>query len=109
MGVGHAHLHRLETADAAAELLTLTDVGHGPVHLLGADAQLQGRQGGNCARCQPIQGGGGQHLLIAQGDAAQVQVGNGFAVGHDARYTADARLAEVHQDQPGLPHHPGQY
>ena len=41
MGVGHAHLHRLKTANAAVELAAVGDVLHRAANLFGADAQLQ--------------------------------------------------------------------
>ena len=41
MGVGHAHMHRLKTADAAFELAPLGDVLHSAADLLAAHPQLQ--------------------------------------------------------------------
>ncbi|MNG92840.1 hypothetical protein D3C79_517860 [compost metagenome] len=102
MGVGHAHLHGLEAADAPLELLTLAEVIHGAADLLGADAQLQRSQGGDRPRFQPGQRGAGQYPVGSDLHALDQQVGDRFAVAEHARCAAHGRVVQVEQQQPHL-------
>ncbi|MNF93835.1 hypothetical protein D3C84_765260 [compost metagenome] len=102
MGVSHAHLHRLEAADAALELSTFADVGHGAADLLFADPQLQGCQCRCAAQFQPSDGLNRQQRGGVHGQAVNVQVGHRLAVGQHCRHPLNLGRRQIEQQQARL-------
>ncbi|MNN23845.1 hypothetical protein D3C81_1372540 [compost metagenome] len=103
MGVGHAHLHRLEAADAALELPALADIGHGAADLLFTEPQLQGCQCRCAAQLQPGDGLGRQQRGSVHGQAFDMQVGHRFPVSQHRRHPLYLGRRQVEQQQARLP------